>query len=222
MRRVALWLGTTMILAGLVLVGYFLWQLFGTNLVARQRQQENVAALRESWSEDAGVTQGGQEASPGTASALMRIPRFGRSYEMPVLEGTSDAALAQGFAHFEDSAGPGQRGNYALAAHRITHGEPLRRMPDLRPGDEVLVETRTHVYSYVLDTDPRELVVPFTAGWVLDDFPDNPATDGVEPDPSQGRHLITLTTCAEIFHTDERMVAFGHLESVEAKQEPTQ
>ena len=30
--------------------------------------------------------------------------------------------------------------------------------------------------------------------------------------------LITLTTCAELFHTDDRMVAFGHLVSAESKQ----
>ena len=26
-----------------------------------------------------------------------------------------------------------------------------------------------------------------------------------------GVRLITLTTCAELFHTDDRMAAFGHL-----------
>jgi len=43
------------------------------------------------------------------------------------------------------------------------------------------------------------------------DLPDarGPERGGVEP-PEQGR-LITLTTCAELFNTDERMIAFGHL-----------
>ena len=33
------------------------------------------------------------------------------------------------------------------------------------------------------------------------------------PQPAQrpGQRLITLTTCSEIFHTDNRMIAFGHL-----------
>jgi sortase A len=89
-------------------------------------------------------------------------------------------------------------------------------MPDLRPGDRVLVETRRAVYTYVLDTDPNELVVPFTAGWVVQPFPVNPDR-GVGPDPADGRRLITLTTCSELFHTDNRMVAFGHLASVQQK-----
>ena len=35
-------------------------------------------------------------------------------------------------------------------------------MPELRPGDQVLVETVDATYVYRLDTDPRRLVVPFT------------------------------------------------------------
>jgi sortase A len=107
-------------------------------------------------------------------------------------------------------------GNYALAGHRITHGEPLRRMPELRPGDEVLVETRDAIHTYVLDTDPNDLVVPFTSGWVLDPLPVNPV-GGVQPDPADGRRLITLATCSELFHTDDRMIAFGHLAMTERK-----
>jgi sortase A len=32
------------------------------------------------------------------------------------------------------------------------------------------------------------------------------------------QHLITLTTCSEIFHTDNRMIAFGHLIEVRDKE----
>jgi hypothetical protein len=70
----------------------------------------------------------------GKASALIRIPAFGKKYVVPVLEGTSSSVLTKGFGHFTRSADPGEVGNYALAAHRVTHGEPLRRMPELRAG----------------------------------------------------------------------------------------
>ena len=137
---------------------------------------------------------------------------------MPVLEGIGDDELSTGFGHFPKTAHPGRKGNYALAAHRVTHGEPLRDMPKLRPGDEVSVETRRFVYTYELDTNPNALVVTFEDIWVIAPLPDNPDPDGVEP-PSRrpGQRLITLTTCAELFHTDNRLIAFGHLTGTEKK-----
>jgi sortase A len=90
-------------------------------------------------------------------------------------------------------------------------------MPDLRPGDKVLVETVAATYTYVLDTNPNNLVIPFTGVWVLDSLPHNPKVGGPEPAQVQGQRLITLTTCSEIFHTDNRMIAFGHLASVTTK-----
>jgi sortase A len=212
-------LGLVLVIVGLGLVGYFAWQFYGTNIVAKQKQEKNVEQLTALWESQDPETPSAEdgEIPLGDASALIRIPAFGKDYVMPVLEGTSEDVLAQGFAHLEQSANPGEVGNYALAAHRITHGEPLRRMPELRPGDKVLVETRRAVYTYVLDTDPNDLVVPFTAGWVVDEFPENPDAGGVAPDPKVSKRLITLTTCSELFHTDNRMIAFGHLVDVEKK-----
>src|SRR5919112_1468479 len=98
----------------------------------------------------------------------------------------------------------------AVAAHRVTHGEPLRDMPKLRPGDEILVETKQATYTYRLDTDPNDLVVTFRDVWVIDPLPRNPG-GGVQPAQRPGQRLLTLTTCAELFHTDHRMIAFAHL-----------
>lgn len=227
-RGATFWLGTALVLAGVVMLGYVGWQMWGTNYVAERKQRDAVETLERAWREEpapgdrddtAGGGDGRGSADPaavplGEASALIRIPRFGDDYVMPVFEGVADDVLAQGFGHFASSADPGERGNYALAAHRVTHGEPLRDMPLLRPGDEVLVETRDMRYTYVLDTDPNDLVVTFRDVWVVDPAPVNP-TGGVAP--ADEPQLITLTTCAELFHTDERMIAFGHLVSAEEK-----
>ena len=45
------------------------------------------------------------------ATALVRIPRFGKDYVMPVQEGVSDRVLAEGFGHFKETAqaGPGRQ-----------------------------------------------------------------------------------------------------------------
>lgn len=206
------WVGVLLLVGGLAMLGYVGWQLYGTNYVSRQQQAEAVEELQQRWEQQTTVTAGraaDDATPPDGATALIRIPRFGADYVMPVFEGTSKEVLARGFGHFDQTAGPGEKGNYALAAHRVTHGEPLRDMPSLRPGDLVEVETRSHVYVYRLDTDPNDLIVTFEDVWVVDARPDNPEQGGVEAPPQD--RLITLTTCAELFHTDERMIAFGHL-----------
>jgi sortase A len=211
-RGVAFWVGTGLILAGLAVLGYVAWQFFGTNVVAHRKQQQIVQQTERAWRSPgtAGATgrTGGLELHG--AVALVRIPKFGKKYVMPVQSGVSDTVLAEGFGHFKGTAGPGQVGNFAIAAHRVTHGEPLRNMPDLRPGDKVVVETRNRTYTYRLDTNPNKLIVTFSDVWVIDPLPRNPA-GGVEPPQRPGERLLTLTTCAELFHTDNRMIAFGHL-----------
>jgi sortase A len=205
-RRWQLWLGIALIVVGLSLVGYVAWQLYGTNVVAHRHREQALGELHRSW--DRGETVA--RTSRGTTRAQVRIPRFGRGYAVPVLDGTSSTVLATGFGHYRGSAGPGQVGNFALAGHRVTHGEPLRRMPDLRKGDLVYVDTARTTYTYRLLSAGDSLVVPFTAGWVLDPLPTNP-DGGVQPPQEPGQRLLTLTTCSELFHTDNRMVAFGVL-----------
>ena len=73
-----------------------------------------------------------------------------------------------------------------------------------------MVETRTAVYTYVLDEPPRSLTVRDTDGWVLDPVPGRPGTE-----PS--RALITLTTGQDLVCSADRAVGFGHLESTTNK-----
>jgi sortase A len=224
-------------LVGLGFQGYVGWQYWGTTWVSRGKQDQIVEQLERNWAalpadpprrpgghrnpadadddDDADGVGAAVQVSGTTAGAILRIPGFGSSYAVPILEGTSSDVLSLGVGHFPDSVGPGEVGNYALAAHRVTHGEPLRDMPELRPGDEVVVETRTEVLTYVLDTDPEDLVVTFEDVWVIAPEPRNPDPAGVGP--ADHPRLITLTTCAELFHTDERMIAFGHLVKTETK-----
>lgn len=221
-------------LVGLGLVGYGAWQYWGTTWVSRAEQDRIVEELERSWAalpaerpRRPGVEPGVEpsadqddaagdeprvavQASGTTAEAILRIPALGSSYAMPILEGTTSEALAVGVGHFSDSARPGEVGNYALAGHRVTHGEPFRDLPDLQAGDQVVIDTARWRYTYVLDTAGDGVEVAFTETWVLDAVPRNPR-GGPQPSQAPGQRLITLTTCAELFHTDERLVAFGHL-----------
>jgi sortase A len=206
LQRLALIVGVVLVVSGVGLLGWVGWEMYGTNWVSHRKQAAAVDELTVQWEKGETLAR----VDGGTATAVVRIPRFGKDYQVPLLEGTTDEALASGFGEYDDSAAPGARGNFAIAGHRVTHGEPLRRMPELQPGDEVVVETAMSTYTYVLDTGGDDLVVPFTDTWVLDPRPVNP-DGGVQPPDDAGPRLLTLTTCSELFHTDNRMIAFGHL-----------
>ena len=169
-----------MIVAGLAVLGYVGWQFWGTTWLSHKTQERIVTDVQKDWDRIPAPPVRPAPATTrsrcprATSRALIRIPRFGDDYVVPVLEGTTDDVLAAGYGHFADTAEPGRVGNYALAAHRITHGEPLRGMPDLEVGDEVVVETRTATYTYELTSAGDALTVPFTAGWVVDAAPGQP------------------------------------------------
>lgn len=232
-RGVRWWAGVGLLLAGLAVFGYVGWQLWGTSWVAERKHEQIVSELERRFEGDRATAGEPGEGGPGRggtqaprpievdgvrATAILRIPAFGDGYAVPVIEGIGSRELAAGFGHFPGSAGPGEEGNFALAGHRITHGEPLRRMPELSPGDEVVVETASATYTYVLTTGGDDLRVTFEDGWVVDPLPRNPRRDGVQPAQEPGQRLLTLTTCAELFHTDDRLVAFGVLTEVSPRR----
>ncbi len=198
--------------AGIGVLAWVAWQFWGTNWMSQRTHKRIVTEVQEAWEKPAAPGEKEEVHVPeGEVTALVRIPRFGDDYVVPVLEGTSDSILAAGYGHFEHSAKPGKKGNYAISAHRVTHGEPLRDMPDLEPGDEVIIETREATYTYVLTTGGDDLEVTFRDTWVVDRLPTNPKEGGVQPAQEEGQRLLTLATCAEIFHTDNRLIAFGVL-----------
>jgi len=223
-RRAISVVGLVLVLVGVGLLGYVGWQYYGTDFVSKRHHAAIIDDLHEQWKYPTTgevVGPAAAAASLGTPTAVVRIPRFGSDYEVPLIEGVRDEDLSRGIGHFP-GAGPGQIGNFALAAHRVTHGEPFRGMPALRPGDLVIVEMADAVYTYALDTNPNDLVVPFTESWVIDPVPVPPPGEAPPGMPTfdsttPSKALITLTTCSELFHTDDRMVAFGHLVTTERK-----
>ncbi len=199
--RVLLVLGLLLIVTGVGILGWFGWQYWGTNIVAQREHDRIRAEIRQQWRSD----------DPETkieGVGLLRVPRFGEDFEVPILDGDDPATLARGVGRDTDGAEPGEIGNLVLSGHRVTHGEPFRDFLSLRAGDEVIVETRTHVHTYVLRQDGDRIRVPFTTSWPLWPVPD-PDAAGQEPTEA----VVTLVTCAELFRTDDRNVVIGDLES---------
>ena len=211
--------GIVLLVAGLACFGWVGYQLVGTDVVAQRAYDQGASGLRSQWAPRPGggepvtSTDGTGPAArpvPGTALALLRVPRFGADFEVPVVAGTDLRDLSRGVGHYDGTAAPGEVGNFALAGHRITHGQPFAKLLTLRKGDQVVVETRAAVFTYVMDSSPANLTVKDTAGWVLDPVPDEAGARPTQP-------LITLTTCQDLFHSPDRSVGFGHLESTRNK-----
>jgi sortase A len=188
--------GVLLILGGLGLLGWFAWQYFGTNVVAKQKQAEIKEATVTQW----------KNGIEGDAVALLRVDRFGKDFEVPIVKGFDDASLAEGVGMYPDGAKPGQVGNFAIAGHRVTHGEPFRDFLELKKGDRVEVETRTKVYVYELENDGDDITVDFTVSWPLWKVPD-PDANGEPPESAK----LTMLTCSELFHTRNRNVVVGDL-----------
>lgn len=207
----------TLLIVTLAAGGYLAWLVWGTTAFARDRAVEEITQLRTSWDGPmpAELIQEDPEAPPivgeprmHQANWLLRIPAFGA--EWPIIAGVEETDLNRGVGWYPGSARPGQLGNFALAGNCLTEGEPFRRLLELRQGDEVVVETRSATFTYEIVSAPAELTVDATDSWVLDPVPGH--TDVI---PHQA--LITLTTCEDLFPTQDRAVGFGALTATEKK-----
>ncbi|MDJ0379647.1 class E sortase [Streptomyces sp. G-G2] len=148
-------------------------------------------------------------AAPGAskAYAVLRIPRLG--LVVPVAQGVDKAAvLDKGYAgHYPGTAQPGAQGNFALAGHRNTHGEPFRYINRLRAGDEIQVEARGRTYTYVVGQVLPETTARDTG--VIAPVPRSVVRPGSGYD--QPGAYITLTTCTPEYTSTYRLVVWGTL-----------
>ncbi|MFF8419368.1 class E sortase [Streptomyces sp. NPDC015680] len=147
------------------------------------------------------------------AYAVIRIPRLG--LVAPVAQGIGKSGvLDKGYVgHYPRTAQPGRPGNFALAGHRNTHGEPFRYINRLRRGDRIDVETREAVYTYTVDrtlarTSPRD-------GGVIAAVP----RSNVKPYTgyTESGSYVTLTTCTPEFTSRYRLVVWGRLVDVRSR-----
>ncbi|MCJ1678655.1 class E sortase [Streptomyces sp. APSN-46.1] len=139
---------------------------------------------------------------PGRAFAEMYIPRFGPDWNKPVLEGTGTEPLKKGLGHYTGTARLGGTGNFSVAGHRRTYGDPFKDFPELRPGDAVILKDATSWYTYTVRDEPLR-VLPTETG-VVDPVPRR------SPFTAPGRYL-TLTTCDPEWGHSHRLVVWAEL-----------
>ncbi|MFD5324242.1 class E sortase [Streptomyces sp. NPDC127092] len=142
-----------------------------------------------------------------SAYAVLRIPRLGLS--VPVAPGVGKrSVLDKGYAgHYPGTAQPGRTGNFALAGHRNTHGEPFRYINRLQPGDRITVRTRQGTHTYRVDrilpqTSPRDtgVIAPVPRSLYKPSYGyDRPGA------------YLTLTTCTPEYTSTYRLVVWARL-----------
>ncbi|MDN3022604.1 class E sortase [Streptomyces sp. S.PB5] len=144
------------------------------------------------------------------AYAILTIPRLG--LRVPVAEGIGKRdVLNKGYVgHYPGTQQPGQAGNFALAGHRNTHGEPFRYLNRLAPRDTIEVETRDAVYTYAVDKTLAQTSARDSG--VLSEIP----RSTVHPSRGYGQpgYYLTLTTCTPEYTSRYRLVVWGKLTSM--------
>lgn len=195
-----------LLIAGTAGVSWELWMRIGTVIVAKSQAEATSHTMTTQWEKGSDTP---IPTSHGQASALVSIPALDVK-QIPLMTTDDDEALKDGFGLSSPNLQPGDKGNFAIAGHRVTHIEPLRNMAQLQPGDEIIIETRTTTYTYTLTTSGSQLRVHDTDGWVLTQPTPTPPPEFQDLIP-EGKRLLTLITCAETFKTPDRWVAFATL-----------
>jgi sortase A len=184
----------------LLFVAYQLWW---TNILAGQQAGAAADRIQDDWAK--GRAPGVFE--PGQGFAIMHIPKL--DVVVPIAEGIDkQTVLDRGMVgHYADgglkSAMPSDKqGNFAVAGHRNTHGEPFRYINRLTPGDPIVVETQDAYYTYKMTS-----ILPQTEPRNVDVIKPVPAGSGFT---GPGRY-ITLTTCTPEFTSTYRMIVWGKM-----------
>ncbi|WP_079127406.1 class E sortase [Streptomyces sp. TP-A0874] len=207
--------GELFITIGVLMLLFVAYQLWWTNVLAHQQAGGAANSLREEWKKGGVEDHDAGAFSPGEGFAIMYIPKL--DVRVPIAEGIDkqkvlDRGMVGHYAEGElKTAMPwDDAGNFAVAGHRNTHGEPFRYVNRLRPGDEIIVETQSTFYIYemasFLDQTPPsnvDVIGPVPAGSGFTD---------------EGRY-ITLTTCTPEFTSKYRLIVWGKMVKEQPRSE---
>jgi sortase A len=193
-------LGELCITAGLIMLLFVAYELWGTGAYTQAQQHKLSDELTRSWAANAGnVTT--ERVTLGHGLALIRIPRLGKSFHYVVIEGVSIADLRKGPGHYPGTAMPGQIGNFVVSGHRTTYLAPFNKLGELRGGDKILIDTRANQYVYKVTS--TKVVRPSDVS-VAAPVPEHPKANPT-------KRLITLTTCNPKYSAAQRLIIFGQL-----------
>ncbi len=182
-------IGIILIIVGLALIVSIVYKKIETS--KKQKELQNI--LEQVISEDPeDGSEGKQEISINGYEpvALIEIPSINLSQGL--VEGITDEILQYYLGHFETSVKPGEKGNFAVAGHRVSdYSEAFVNLYKVEAEDEVIVKANKKEYIYKVT---ENFIVDPSRVDVLDNTDDATIT------------LITCTVGAK-----ERVVVKGKL-----------
>ena len=211
MRRALAITGRALISAGVLLLLFVAYELWGTNI----SEARNQSSLAQQWHAEqarrpspTGAATGSTTtttpapALPGGAIGIIRIPKIG--LQKYLVEGVGETDLMKGPGHYPGTPMPGQAGNVAIAGHRTTYGAPFYNLDKLGAGDEIDIQT-SGATTWHYQVTRSQVVLP-------DDV------QVIAPEPG---HNLTLTTCNPRFSASQRLVVDAVLMGASKTTPPT-
>jgi sortase A len=219
--RVIAAVGRTLVVLGLLLLGFAAFQLWGTGVEESTHQDELSSQLSKQLGTTANVhsvdalakaVETPRTADPaamvavpeGEAVGAIVIPKIG--VEKFFVQGTDKADLKKGPGHYTGTPYPGQPGNAAIAGHRTTYGAPFNRLDELVPGDQIDAYTAQGHFRYEV-LAPASQGVSNGPGW----FTVRPDQTAVLDAPTDGGAYLTLTACHPKYSAKERIIVRAKL-----------
>ena len=180
-------LGRTMIVAGLLLLSFVAYQLWGTGIVEGRSQ----TAIAKQFVKPQPI-----QPQLGGLVGRITIPSIGVSKY--VVAGVRLKDLERGPGLFPGSPMPGQEGNVAIAGHRTTFGAPFSRIDELRGNERIILESKDGTFTYIVNGEPKIVLATDTA-----------VAKTTNPDIA----IITLVSCYPKWTSTKRIVVVATLDS---------
>jgi sortase A len=147
---------------------------------------------------------------PGAPVGRIEIPAIGVDFIS--VQGVDLKWLKDGPGHFPQTPLPGQPGNVALAGHRTTYAAPFNRLDELAPGDEITFETVQGTFTYTVDSHTE------ADGSTSGHFIVSPSEVSIL-DPTDVNR-VTLVACHPKYSARQRIVVTATLASPPAPPTP--
>ena len=210
-------IGRTLIAAGVLLLAFVAYQLWGTGLhtaraqadLERQFEQQlaetttttsTTAPVAPTTSIEVGPADPAGLAPPAKGDPLGRIVIDRIGVDFIFVEGVDLLYLQDGPGHFPSTPFPGQPGNAALAGHRTTYLAPFHRLDELQPGDPVEITTVQGTFRYeVLPQAGDAPGAPPSGHRIV-------APDALEILDDKGDDRLTLMACHPKYSAAQRIV----------------